>query len=227
MLKRIIGSALLAAAAVALPASANILLTFEGVGNGANVADFYNGGTDSFGNYGTQNYGIHFNGVVAYNADGAYVKGGASMSFAANIIPANIDPAFVIKFLATAYGTGSDGAPTIISGGGMSDSVLVAGTGNPFCNSAASCQAGGYSYIHPSQLYGYVIASNGTATNVNFATARLDNVEFVAYTGSESTIRLPTRLGSAALDIDIPEPASFSMLALGLVGLALRRRSQK
>jgi hypothetical protein len=39
--------------------AATIVLDFEGVGNGAQVLDFYNGGTDSAGNSGT-NYGINF-----------------------------------------------------------------------------------------------------------------------------------------------------------------------
>ena len=47
-----LGSATAASAAV-------VTLTFEGVGNQASINDFYNGGTDSAGNSGT-NYGINF-----------------------------------------------------------------------------------------------------------------------------------------------------------------------
>lgn len=54
-------AAALATTFIAIPKSqaATIVLDFEGVGNNANVRDFYNGGTDSLGNTGT-NYGIAF-----------------------------------------------------------------------------------------------------------------------------------------------------------------------
>lgn len=58
--KQLVG-ALIGAVALAAgsPATAAITLTFEGVGDQASINDFYNGGTDSAGNSGT-NYGINF-----------------------------------------------------------------------------------------------------------------------------------------------------------------------
>lgn len=50
-------------AAVVAPASAAVVLDFEGVGNLANIDNFYNGGTDSLGNSG-MNYGIAFSSVT-------------------------------------------------------------------------------------------------------------------------------------------------------------------
>ncbi len=48
------------AGAVAAPARADVIvLTFEGVGDGASINNFYNGGTDSAGHSGT-NFGISF-----------------------------------------------------------------------------------------------------------------------------------------------------------------------
>jgi hypothetical protein len=54
-------AAVLVTTFVAVPKSkaATIVLDFEGVGNTANVLNFYNGGTDSLGNTGV-NYGINF-----------------------------------------------------------------------------------------------------------------------------------------------------------------------
>ncbi|HET7560761.1 MAG TPA: PEP-CTERM sorting domain-containing protein [Rhodanobacteraceae bacterium] len=54
------------------------VLTFEGVGNGAHVNDFYNGGTDSEGNSGT-NYGIGFSDTSLGLIDG---DAGGSGNFA-------------------------------------------------------------------------------------------------------------------------------------------------
>jgi hypothetical protein len=48
-----------AALQLATSAGAQVLLTFEGVGNGAAVNDFYAGGTDSLGNVGP-NFGVRF-----------------------------------------------------------------------------------------------------------------------------------------------------------------------
>lgn len=74
-------AAALATFFVAVPKSqaATIVLDFEGVGNTANVLDFYNGGTDSLGNAGI-NYGINFAndalGVIDSDAGGSGNIGG-------------------------------------------------------------------------------------------------------------------------------------------------------
>lgn len=68
----------LACAFLAGNASANILLDFNGVGNGASVNDYYNGGTDSLGNTGI-NYGIQFSGGTVING---VVTGPFSVAFA-------------------------------------------------------------------------------------------------------------------------------------------------
>jgi hypothetical protein len=63
------------AVAVFAPGSAKafVLLDYEGIGNGANINNFYNGGTDSQGNSGI-NYGVTFSqsalGLIAIDAGG-------------------------------------------------------------------------------------------------------------------------------------------------------------
>lgn len=69
---------MLACAVLASNASASILIDFNGVGNGAAVNDYYNGGTDSLGNTGI-NYGIRFSGGVVNNG---IVTGPVSVTFA-------------------------------------------------------------------------------------------------------------------------------------------------
>jgi hypothetical protein len=65
--------------AVGKAEAAVITLDFEGVGNLANVNNFYNGGTDSLGNSGT-NYGISFGsdalGIIDQDAGGSGNFGG-------------------------------------------------------------------------------------------------------------------------------------------------------
>jgi hypothetical protein len=224
MLKTIL-TALAIAATFTQSALAGPFIDFEGVGRGANVADFYNGGTDSFGNRGTVNYGIHFDAVVAYNADGAYVKGHATMSFSPDILSATNpeQSGFAVKFLASVYddeGTHSD----IFGANYYQDSTWVAGTRNPACNGEADCKAGGWYYTYPSTMSGYKLSSDGTANFVDFRTGRLDNIEFVPYSSPDSFDLPKTRWGSAALDVDIPEPASLALFVLAATGLAASRR---
>jgi hypothetical protein len=205
-------------------AFANPFINFQGVGNGANVADFYNGGTDSYGNKGTVNYGIHFDATVKYNSAGAYVAGNALMSFAPDIVSIadGYSPFFFVKFQASRYGV--DGGFSTIKGPTSSDAVYVAGNGNPYCHSEADCNAKGYTYVYHSTMGGYQLASNGTETSVFFNTDRLDNISFVPDTGPASEVPPGGTRGSAALDVDVPEPASIALVGLGMSGLMLARR---
>src|SRR4051812_3801536 len=76
MARKIVALALSTAAiGFAAPAEASIVLTFEGVGNLASVNNFYNGGTDSVGNSGT-NYGINFSSNSIGNIDADAGGGG-------------------------------------------------------------------------------------------------------------------------------------------------------
>lgn len=199
------------------------VITFQGVANTANIADFYNGGTDSLGYSLGYNYGVHFDGVAALNYNGAYAKGPVTMTIAPNLFGENVS--YLIKFNA-AVNFALDGQYATLSATQWSDSAYVASTRNPYCATEAACNATGYRYIHPSQLGGYILESNGTATTVRFSTDRLDNIEFVMLPGN--TDRPPVILGSTELDRDIPEPASLALLGLGAFGfVAARRRSKQ
>ena len=182
----LLGAALTASAS---PIPADFTLNFSGVANLANVARFYNGGTDSAG-YRGHDYGVSFGGTVHLNENGPYVSGPAHMSFAANLFGDNV--AFFIKFNAARNDV--DGGLSYIFGSNYSDTARVAGNANPYCGSEASCVAGGYNYIHPSEMGGYMFYADGiNATDVIFNTDRLDNIQFVKVGGPESSL-LPARI---------------------------------
>jgi hypothetical protein len=208
-------SILAAPLAQALP-----VITFSGVANGANVADFYNGGTDSTG-YAGVNYGIHFDAVIANNVAGPYVKGHASMSFAANMFGENVP--FYILFNASNYAI--DPVQSFINGD-YTDSVWVGGNGNPYCQTEAQCQAIGSRYVYHSTMGGYYFSSDGSATSVTFNTDRLDNISFVLASEAGSNPRPSYLVGSAELDRDIPEPAPTALLGIGALMLVLRRKTR-
>ena len=197
------------------------VMTFDGVAYGANVADFYNGGTDSAG-YSGANYGVHFNAVVGNTVAGAYVKGAATMTFAANLFGDNVP--FYIQFNASRYDV--DGANSFIRGGTSGGSVWVGGNGNPRCNTEAACIALGTGYVYHSTMGGYYFYSDGTATSVTFNTDRLDNVRFVLASEINGNPRPPSLIGSAVLDREIPEPATFALLGIGAALLMLTRRKK-
>lgn len=217
---KLAASLFLATAFAAPLAQALPTITFNGVAYGANVADFYNGGTDSAGYSGT-NYGIHFNAVVGNTIAGAYVNGHATMSFAANLFGDNVP--FYIQFNASRYDV-DGGNSFIYSGNNIIDTQWVGGNGNPYCNTQAQCNAMGYGYVYHSTMGGYYFYSDGTATSVTFNTDRLDNVRFVLASEVGSNPRPPSLVGSAELDREVPEPAPLALLGIGAVLLTLTRR---
>ncbi len=216
-MKKSIATCLFATLAATNAIAAPIKLTFEGVGHGAYVNDFYNGGTDSSGNVGTQNYHIHFDGaLVVHNQYGAYITGGASMTFAPDVVQGGYHPlgypGFLIGFLARSDTV--DGTYVDINNSSP-DRIMVSGTANPYCGvwsyvDYAQCTKQGWSVTAPDTLFGYAIYSDGTATQVSFDTSAIDNIEFGALTEPAPRI--------------VPEPASAALLGLGLAVLVRQRR---
>jgi hypothetical protein len=198
-----------------------ITLTFEGVGDQAAVNDFYNGGTDSLGNSGT-NYGVSFSntslGIVDSDAGGtgnfANEPSPNTILFFLNSSSATLNYAAGFTTGFSFYYTSSTNATVNVwSGlnatGTLLGSIMVTAqftdncTGDPngtFCNWTA---AG--------------VAFDGTAMSIDFGgTANqtgYDNITF----GSD----IPGNPG-------VPEPTSWALMlaGFGMVGGSLRRRHQ-
>lgn len=189
----------LAFALIAGSASASVLINFEGVGVGASVNDYYNGGTDSAGNSGT-NYGVHFSGgSVRYNDFGAYVFGPVSVTFS-----------------------------TALSGSGISfmGDGLMLDSQSTVCFASGSCEPFQFDNMSsippmngqpggtvPGYYPGKVWPGNlpyADIVSITFNTLALDDLRFNV---------------ADVAPAELPEPGTLALLGLGALGLLLRRKA--
>jgi len=220
-MKKIKLAALLAAGMFAASASAApIVLDFEGVGNLASINNFYNGGTDSKGNSGT-NYGISFTSSALALGDSDAggsgnianePSGNTSMFFLSGSAILNRALGFDTGF-SFFYSSSTSAVVNVYEGlnatGALLGSINLTAQydgnnchGDPngaFCNfSAAGLSFAGIAHS---------IDFGGTANQIVF-----DDITF----------------GAAEPGANVPEPGTLALLGLGLFGtVAARRRSAK
>ena len=189
-----------------------VVLTFEGVGNGAGVDQFYNGGTDSQGNSGT-NYGIEFSntslGLIDADAGGYgnfanepsastilfFQSGGA----ATMNVAAGFDTGFSFFYTSPTY----IGSVVVYDGLNATGNILATLTLNM---TSANCSGDPNGTPYCAWLP-IGVDFSGIAHSVDFA-------------GTASQIAFDDiTLGSATAGVGtpVPEPGALGMMALGLV----------
>lgn len=216
---KLLSSAVLAAAFVPFSASATVItLDFEGVGNGASINNFYNGGSDSQGNSGV-NYGVAFGsnalGLVDADAGGTGNFGNEPtpdtiMFFLTGSAVLNYAPGFTQGFSFWYTTTNNAGNVNVYddlnaSGnllGTIALSALGAGAGDP--NGSFSNWAIGS------------LALTGTAKSIDFG----GTVNQVGYDNITFGSTNPN---------GVPEPTSLALLlaAIGAAGAVSRRKVER
>ncbi|MCG8517301.1 MAG: PEP-CTERM sorting domain-containing protein [Pseudomonadales bacterium] len=199
-------------------------LDFEGVGDQAQIQDFYNGGTDSDGNSGT-NYGVGFGdnalGVVDGDAGGNgnfanEPSPDTIMFFLSGSSILNYSPGFDTGF--SFYYTTSQAASVTVwdqenAGGSLLGQIdLVA---NSTANNCAGDPSGQFCNFDVGN-----VTFSGTAKSIDFSgTANqvgFDNITF----GSDD----PNVPGDDTPTTVVPEPSTLVLLGLGLIGVSVTRR---
>ena len=202
--------------------SAVIVLDFEGVGDNANINNFYNGGTDSLGNSGAD-YGIEFSNATLGSIDS---DAGGTGNFAnepsESTVMYFLDANNSVLNMASGFNTGfsffyssAEAASVNIYEGlnatgnllaslnlsiNFQDNGCVGDPNGDFCN----WDAVGVSF-------------SGTAMSIDFGAvankAGFDNITFGSETAGGGTT--------------VPEPTSLALLSLGLAGFSFSRKKRK
>lgn len=218
-MRDIVSRAVLAAALMAGATAAQaapIVLDFEGAGNLANLNNFYNGGTDSLGNSGT-NYGIAFGANTLSIID---EDAGGNGNFANEPTPSTI-MFFLTGSAVLNYAPGFTTGFSFFYSSATAASVVVYdgldATGNVLATLNLASQFNDGCVGDPSGAYcnwtAVGAAFSGTAKSIDFGgtvnRTGYDNITFGSATPIVGTV---------------PEPTSLLLAALALGGLAASRR---
>lgn len=220
MIYKMVAAACFAFSTFSATASPIPILNFKGSVDGALIQDFYNGGTDSYGNYGG-NYGVTFSGGIVRVVNGLTYLTNVSSIRIASAFYDGVSFNYSTRQVPYSNGLTPDYAPDyadfrahllpIPGGGGVdfNDSSYLGNTTTGYCQHM------------PQQFCLFAGASISATPGVplggfNFSRdAALDTISFGSIT-------------PPANEWAVPEPTTLATLGLGILGLiGTRRKSDK
>jgi hypothetical protein len=206
-------TALVVSVSISTAQAAPIVLDFEGAGDGARILEFYNGGTDSYGNFGSSK-GVSFGPNALSLTTGNFndnPSGRTIMFFLSGSAMLNYAAGFTTGF--SFYYSSSTSALINIWDG-------LNGTGNLLASLNLAAQSS-LNCANPNTTY-----CNWTAVGANF----LGTARSIDFGGGVNAIGYDDiTFGSATAGDtgnEVSAPATLGLLGLAMTGFAFRRRRQ-
>ena len=200
--------------------SAVVSLTFEGAGNQAALQNFYNGGTDSQGNSGT-NYGVTFSGDTLSIIDADAGGGG---NFANEPSPSTImfflDANNGVLNYAAGFQTGFSFYYTSSTAATVNVYDGLGATGNLLASINLAAQFTDNCVGDPNGTF-----CNWTPIGVTFAGTAL-SIDFGGTANQTGYDNITFGSDTPCAGNCVPEPASLALFGLGLAGLGFGRRKR-